>query len=59
MSQHSNTNNFITAVEDKDHQYAVNELLKLLFFGFRDEAEGKTLSGDQVLKNIREKYLSK
>ena len=59
MSQNSNTTDFIAAVEDKDHQHAVDELLKLLSFGFRDEAEGKTLSGDQVLKNIRAKYLGK
>ncbi|MGO0308745.1 type II toxin-antitoxin system Phd/YefM family antitoxin [Endozoicomonas acroporae] len=47
----------IESFEDRERRQEATALLKLLSFGAKDEAEGKTLSGDQVLNNIRAKYL--
>lgn len=57
MTQNRKPCNFIKSFEDRERQQSATELLKLLSFGAIDEKEGKTLSGDQVLNNLRAKYL--
>ncbi|WP_422409743.1 MULTISPECIES: hypothetical protein [unclassified Endozoicomonas] len=48
----------IESFENRERRQETIALLKLLSFGAKDESEGKTLSGDQVLNNIRAKYLN-
>ena len=47
----------IESLEDRERRQEATALLQLLSFGAKDEAKSKTLSGEQVLNNIRAKYL--